>query len=69
MTAAEAGVPEYWIFDPRNDMALLLELRDGEYVERGVLSTGDTLSAPLRPGLASSLADLFRHRQRPRGED
>ena len=26
---AEAGVPGYWIFDPRVDTATLLELRDG----------------------------------------
>ena len=65
---AEAGVPEYWIFDPRNDTVLPLELRDGEYVERGVLSVGDTLTTPLLPGLAIPLADLFHHRQRPRDE-
>ena len=65
---AEAGVPEYWIFDPRNDTVLPLELRDGEYVERGVLSMGDTLSTPLLPGLTIPLSDLFGHRQRPRDE-
>ena len=66
---AKAGVPEYWIFDPLNDTVLPLELRDGEYVERGVLSIGDTLATPLMPGLAISLTDLFRHRQRPRDAD
>ena len=66
---AESGVPEYWIFDPRNDTALPLELRGGEYVERGVLSLGDTLTTPLLPGLAIPLADLFGHRQRPRGAE
>ena len=49
---AEAGVPEYWIFDPPADTATLLELRDGEYVERAVLSSEDTLTTPLLPGLA-----------------
>ncbi len=34
---AEAGVPEYWIFDPGNDTATLLELQAGEYIERAVL--------------------------------
>ncbi len=62
---AEAGVPEYWIFDPRNDSVLPLELRDGEYVGRDVLSMGDTLTTPLLPGLTIPLADLFGHRQRP----
>ncbi len=62
---AEAGVPEYWIFDPRQDTATLLELRDGEYVERAVLTADDTLTTPLLPGLAIPLADVFRHPRRP----
>ena len=62
---AEAGVPEYWIFDPPNDTATLLELRDGEYVERAVLTADDTLTTPLLPGLTIPLADIFRHRRRP----
>ena len=65
---AEAGVPEYWIFDPLNDTVLPLELRGGEYVERGLLSIGDTLTTAQLPGLAIPLADLFGQRQRPRDE-
>ena len=62
---AEAGVLEYWIFDPRQDTATLLELRDGQYDERAVLIADDTLTTPLLPGLAIPLADVFRHRRRP----
>ena len=62
---AEAGIPEYWIFDPRADTATLLELRDGVYVERAVLTADETLTTPLLPGLAIPLADVFRHRRRP----
>ncbi|MDE2786064.1 MAG: Uma2 family endonuclease [Chloroflexota bacterium] len=62
---ADAGVAEYWIFDPVNDTALLLELRDGEYATRGLLTTNDILTTPLLPGLAIPLAELFHHRQRP----
>ena len=62
---AEAGVPEYWIFDPRRDTATLLELRDGQYVERAVLDADATLTTPLLPGLAIPLSDVFRHRRRP----
>ncbi len=62
---AEAGVREYWIVDPRDDTATLLELRDEEYAERAVLTVSDTLTTPLLPGLAIPLADVFRHRQRP----
>ena len=62
---ADAGVPEYWIFDPENNTALLLELRDGDYVQRSLLTASDTLTTPLLPGLAIPLADIFQHRQRP----
>ena len=62
---AEAGVLEYWPIDPRNDTVTLLELREGEYVERAVLGADDTLTTPLLPGLSIPLADIFRHRRRP----
>ena len=65
---AAGGVPEYWIFDPRSDTATLLELRDGEYVERAVLTHDDTLTTPLLPGLVIPLGDVFRHRRRPAEE-
>ena len=61
----EAGIPEYWICDRRNDTVRMLKLRDGQYVERAVLTVNDTLTTPLLPGLAISLADVFRHRSRP----
>ena len=62
---AEAGVPEYWIVDPRYDTVLPLVLQDGAYGERPALGVGDTLTTPLLPGLAIPLADLFQHRRRP----
>ena len=62
---AEAGVREYWIFDPVNDTVLPLELRDSEYVERPVLTAADTLTTPLLPGLSIPLDDIFHHRRRP----
>lgn len=66
---ADAGVAEYWIFDSTNDTATILELRYGEYRERAVLTADDTLTTPLLPGLAIPLADVFRHRRRPAGND
>ena len=65
---AAGGVQEYWIFDPREDTAILLELQNGEYVERAVLTADDTLTTPLLPGLAIPPADVFRHRRRPAGD-
>ena len=62
---AAAGVPEYWIFDPLDDTAALLRLRDGAYAQRALLTAADTLTTPLLPGLAIPLAGVFRHRRRP----
>ena len=62
---AEAGVREYWIFDPQNDTVLPLELQNGEYIERPTLTAADTLTTPLLPGLSIPLADIFQHRRRP----
>jgi Uma2 family endonuclease len=66
---AQAGVREYWIFDPRNDTVIPLELRDGEYAERPTLTAADTLTTPLLPGLSIPLADIFHHRRRPPREE
>lgn len=65
---AEAGVREYWIFDPQNDTVLPLELSGDQYTERPVLTSADTLTTPLLPGLSIPLGDIFNHRQRPRDE-
>ena len=62
---SEAGVREYWIFDPQNDTVLPLELQNGEYIERPALTAADTLTTPLLPGLSIPLADIFQHRRRP----
>ena len=62
---AEAGVAEYWIFDPRRDTTTILELQGGQYQERAILTPADTLTIPLLPGLAIPLAGLFHNRRRP----
>ena len=62
---AEAGIREYWIFDPQNDTVLPLELQGNEYTERPTLTAADTLTTPLLPGLSIPLADIFHHRRRP----
>ena len=66
---AEAGVPEYWIADQRNDTVRLLELRDGEYVERALLDATGTVTTPLLPGLSIPLAEIFHHPLRPPRND
>ncbi len=61
----EAGIPEYWILDELHQTARQLEPRNGEYMERAVLTTDDTLATPLLPGLAIPLADVFRQPGQP----
>ncbi len=63
---SEAGIPEYWIFDEINETVIPLELRDGGYIERGVLTAEDTLTTPMLPGLELPLSRILRHRRRPR---
>lgn len=44
-----AGVPAYWIADPRAQRVVVLELTAGRYVERAVLSGADEEVALTRP--------------------
>lgn len=41
---AETGVPSYWIMDPLAPALTLLELAEGEYVERAVVGPGEELT-------------------------
>ncbi len=56
---AEAGIPEYWILDPLTDTIRVLELMEGEYVERAVLGRGDILTTATIPGFELELDQLF----------
>ena len=56
---AEAGIPEYWIADPRNETILVLGLDDGAYQELGVYRRRDTASSLLLHGLRIDVAALF----------
>ena len=56
---AAAGVPEYWIVDPANEVVIVLELSGGEYKELAVLGRTDTLTTPTIPGFALPLEQLF----------
>ncbi len=60
---AEAGIPEYWIVDPRHDTITVLTLATGAYVEQGVYSRGDTATSPLLAGLAIDVASTFDARE------
>ncbi len=61
----EAGIPEYWIVDELYQTLRLLELQDGHYAERALLTADDTLTTPRLPGLAIPLSDVFSQPEQP----
>ena len=60
------GIPEYWIIDAVADTLTVLELADGVYSERAVLTAEDILTTPLFPEFSLPLAQLFNHPARIR---
>ena len=58
---AEAGIPEYWIVDPRNETITILTLAGDIYVERGAFSRGDTATSRLLDGFAVDVTALFEY--------
>ena len=60
---AAAGVPEYWIVDPRDDQrtVTVLRLTDGEYRGEPV-GDGETVQSALLPGLSFAVTDCLNAR-------
>ena len=56
---AEAGIPEYWVVDPRDQTITVFELRAEGYAEHGVYARGGQAASPLLPGFAAAVAEVF----------
>lgn len=56
---AAAGIPEYWIVDPRNETVTVLTLRDGAYVEHGPYGRGAAARSRLLAGFAADVGAVF----------
>ena len=57
---AEAGIAEYWIVDPRDELITVLALRpEGYYVEDGVYARDSVATSPLLDGFGISVGDVF----------
>ena len=56
---AEAGIPEYWIVDPRNETITVLALEGTGYVEHGVFAPGDTAASPRLDGFTVDVTAVF----------
>ncbi|MCO5187666.1 MAG: Uma2 family endonuclease [Anaerolineae bacterium] len=56
---AQAGIPEYWIVDPRSDEILVLTLGEKWYDVHGVFGAGETATSVLLDGFAVAVDDVF----------
>jgi Uma2 family endonuclease len=49
----QAGVPEYWLADPRTRSVEVLVLQDGKYHSQGIFRGNDMLPSQIAPGIAT----------------
>ena len=56
---AEAGIPEYWIVDPRDETITVLALEGEVYVEHGAYGRGDRAVSLLLDGFAADVDAVF----------
>ena len=56
---AQAGIPEYWIVDPQEEVIYVLRLEGKEYAEHGRFVAGDTASSALLAGFTVPVADVW----------
>jgi Uma2 family endonuclease len=56
---AEAGIPEYWIANPRAGTITVLWLDGDRYVEHGVFRRGERAGSATLPGFAVDVAAAF----------
>lgn len=56
---ALAGIPEYWIVDPQEEVIVVLRLEGNEYAEHGRFHAGDAATSALLPGFTVPVADVW----------
>lgn len=56
---AQAGIPEYWIINPRSGQITVLALEGGQYVVHGQFSSGQIASSRLLDGFTVDVAAVF----------
>ncbi len=58
---AVAGIPEYWIVDPRDETVTVLTLPTGqsEYADAGKYARGEAAASVLLDGLTVDVAEVF----------
>ena len=56
---AEAGIPEYWIVDPRFEVTTVLKLEGAAYVDHGVFTRGMRADSVLLKGFSIDMDAVF----------
>ena len=56
---AAAGIPEYWIADPRDETITVLALAGDTYVEHGAFARGEAATSPSLTGFAADVDAVF----------
>ncbi len=56
---AMAGIPEYWIVDPQEEVIVVLQLDGEEYIEHGRFTDRDTATSVLLPGFSVPVVDVW----------
>jgi Uma2 family endonuclease len=59
---AQAGIPEYWIIDPRDEQILVLRLAGRRYVVHGEFRKGDAAASHLLPGFTVDVTAALSQR-------
>ncbi len=56
---AEAGIPEYWLVDPRDETIAVLRLEGTSYMLHGQFGAGDSATSATLPALRVSVSEVF----------
>jgi Uma2 family endonuclease len=56
---AQAGIPEYWIVDPRQETLTVLALDGDSYTAHGPFQRGETATSITYPDLAVAVSTVF----------
>lgn len=57
---AAAGIPEYWIVDPREQAITVLKLAGEAYTEHGVFTSGQKATSALLPGFEIDVEAVWK---------
>jgi Uma2 family endonuclease len=55
----QRGIPEYWVIDPNLQTVIVMELKEGEYVEVGIFQGDEKIVSPLFSELQLIAEELF----------